>query len=598
MKNLILVAALVALHAAFTNSTGCQQFIDVIAVVDGSDSVGRSDFDSVQDSLRVFVSSLGVSSSVRFGVVVYSSEVGDVIPLSGDASSISNQIDNLNHTRLGTRTDLGIARMIQMFGASSSPKVGIVITDGESLFPNITLSQATSAKADNVNMFAIGVGAFINTQELNGIASSTNQVLSVTDYTALAQQITSLVLEICPTTTQPTTTTPTTTTTTQTTTTTTQPTTTTQTTRPTTQTTSTHPCDGCAMVNGIGYNPHTECDKYIQCEFTTDLTLLRYHVKQCGYGTFWNQDKLTCDHIGNVACDNDPCKISPPGSSYKTAGNCAQYYRCVNGKTQVRTCRSGYSYSLYGYCTTDTSCSHNNADPVGSVYCQFKERTDDKCHYDWVTAIGTYKMACPPGTTFNPVKCSCDTEYGTSCNPLCKPIVDIQFNPSESAEYDNDGALIHNGKAYFNGNAAIRILTLANVDFQSKINIKVRYLVESYSSQTQAVVTNGDCGKQPSISIGNRNNNVQFNLEDTTNANHTLVVNSHLKWRTVEYSLDNGVFTARVNSASTRKNIPDAKILRSKCAFQLGYGTGFQNFKGWIDYITVSTCPTNYFAIA
>ncbi|XP_050410803.1 protein PIF [Patella vulgata] len=556
MKNLVLVGvvALVALHTAFSDSTGCQQFIDVIAVVDGSDSVGPTEFQSVRDSLSDFVTALGVSSSVRFGVVVYSSTVGDVIPLSGDASDLTNKINNLNHARAGTATDLGIAKMIEMFSGSSSPKVGIVITDGESLTPSATLTQATNARNQNINMFAIGVGDDINSEELNGIASSSGQVSSVTDYTALAQQISSLVLEICPTT---------------------QPT--------------TKPCDGCKMANGIGYNPHTDCDKYIQCEFTTDLTLLQYHVKQCGYGTFWNQDKLTCDHIGNVACDNDPCNTKVDGESYKTNGNCSQYYRCVDSKTQIRQCQPASSYdSFNGYCTVNTSCKSQPPIPVD---CVFKERTNDRCHYDWVIPSGTVKMPCPGGTTFNQATCLCDTLLGASCYPACKPIVDIHFNADDVGEYDNYGAIIQNGNAYFNGNASIKILTLANVDFRSKINIMVRYRNEFYTFQEQAVVTNGDCGKQPSISITNRNNNVRFNLQDTTASAHTLDVKSYSQWRVARYLLKDGQFRAKVNRRGSSDSITvEARILRSQCAFILGQGTGFQNFKGWIDYITVSTC--------
>ncbi|KAK6191869.1 hypothetical protein SNE40_003450 [Patella caerulea] len=443
--------------------------------------------------------------------------------------------------------------MIEMFSGSSSPKVGIVITDGESLTPSATKTQATNAKNQNINMFAIGVGKDINTVELNGIASSTNQVLSATDYTALAQQITSLVLEICPT------------------------------------TQSTNPCDGCKMLNGIGYNPHTDCDKFIQCEFKADLTLLRYHEKQCGYGTYWNQDTLTCDHIGNVACDNDPCRTRGDGFPYKTNGNCSQYYRCQFGKTQVRTCPPLQSYDSYnGYCVADTSCK--SPVPIPET-CYFREKVNDRCHYNWVVGSQSWQMTCPNGTTFNQAKCVCDTELGTSCNPPCKPIVDIQFDSNDSGEYDNYGAIIQNGQAYFSGNATIRILTLANVDFRSKVKITVRYQNEFYSSQGQAVVTNGDCGKESSISIVSKQNSAQFKLKDTTPTTHSLSRNAFGQWRTAVYSLKDGKFTAKVNFLETSKSIPaDVGILRSQCAFLLGQGTGIQNFKGWIDYITVSTC--------
>ncbi|KAK6192595.1 hypothetical protein SNE40_004039 [Patella caerulea] len=346
------------------------------------------------------------------------------------------------------------------------------------------------------------------------------------------------------------------------------------------------------MRNGIGYNPHEECDKFIQCEFKNNQRLLRYHVKQCSFGTFWDQDKLTCNYAGKVACANDRCKKSGV-KSYKTTGNCAQYYECVNGVSHVKRCPTGSSYSSHNNCVIDATCVSSGTGGITEHVCNYKARVNDPCHYDWVDGQRVHIMPCPPGTAYNPGLCRCDTASRTSCSvpATCKPIVDIDFNSAEPGEYDNYGAIIKNGHAYFDGHSNIKILRLANVDFRSKLTIKVSYKPKFPEdvSVTEAVVTNGDCGQDAPIVIANKGHETQFSLENQAKTFSKMSRESVSSWRDVVYQFNHGAFNGIVGTNKVSSAV-HGQIMRSQCAFQLGHGTGFSDFRGWIDYITVSMC--------
>ena len=69
---------------------------------------------------------------------------------------------------------------------------------------------------------------------------------------------------------------------------------------------------------------------------------------------------------------------------------------------------------------------------------------------------------------------------------------------------DNDSTAIINGAAYFDGNARLMIPRFTNQDFKGDLVIRFRYseVLDSYTEdQLQSLVSNGDCGTDPSIVI-------------------------------------------------------------------------------------------------
>ncbi|XP_050409412.1 protein PIF [Patella vulgata] len=517
----------------------CNDEIEVIVVLDGSHSISDDDFLNIKESLARFALALGIdgTSDLKLGVVVYGSNVSEVIPLSNDAVYLIQKINNITHPNGETYTHLGIRNMADMFlndGNSELPQFGIVITDGASNFTNETAEEAQSAKDDGVIMFAIGVGDLTDQDELISIESPDVQSIELDNYDQLDQAINSLISTICPNATKnlvP------------------------------IDTGDGGPCDGCLMWNGIGYNSHQDCDKYIQCEFTDDsFDYYLYSVIQCPFGTFWDQETVTCNHIDQVSCANDECYVYDI-STYTVSDSCSEYYECVDGESKPRRCAPGSSFSS-GSCVVDPDCRETGVGDVNNDTCYTTRIENEPCFYELIVHDFTFKLPCPPGTSYDAAECICTTANFTSCAaPECLPAVDIDFNSTEQGEYDNYGAYVNytDGTAYFDGDSDIKILRLANVDFRSKIRIEVSYKPEfpDDASVTEAVVSNGDCGKLEVISIASNGDETVFSIENTVSQLSQISLTSTTDdFREVVYELNAGTFSAQVGTNSNTKTFP------------------------------------------
>lgn len=93
---------------------------------------------------------------------------------------------------------------------------------------------------------------------------------------------------------------------------------------------------------------------------------------------------------------------------------------------------------------------------------------------------------------------------------MCKPELYLPFTNSFG---DNSGKnvyilpenlTIYDGAAHFNGRSRILINRFSNTEFHGDLVIKFRYKEDkqgAYFNQLQALVTNGDCGSDPSIVV-------------------------------------------------------------------------------------------------
>ena len=135
------------------------------------------------------------------GIVVYSSTIAMNVSLSYDKGYLQKEALKMPHPRDGTNTALGIETMKNMFRKTKRdgvPMVGIVVTDGISKDSVLTAQEANETKSFGVNMFSVGVTKLIDIAELESIASSNKQVLTVDSFDALARNIEDLVVMVCP----------------------------------------------------------------------------------------------------------------------------------------------------------------------------------------------------------------------------------------------------------------------------------------------------------------------------------------------------------------------------------------------------------------
>ena len=181
---------------------GCRKVLDIVLVVDGSDSISEPDFEKVKSSIAMLINQLDVEiDKIWFGLVLYSSDITEVVTLQQNKQKLLHRISLLKHARMGTNTALGIQTMDAMlgFGRPGVPKMGVVITDGISLDVAATHAAAVAAIKSGVSMFSVGIGNLINYGELQGIATGPGFVLNFTDFDQMSLDVIGRVAsEICP----------------------------------------------------------------------------------------------------------------------------------------------------------------------------------------------------------------------------------------------------------------------------------------------------------------------------------------------------------------------------------------------------------------
>lgn len=183
----------------------CAVPLDVMAVLDGSSSIAPSDFALMQQFAKDLSAHFDISpANVHEGVVQFSSQ-GDgriEIGLSDDPAAIAAAIDAM--TQLAGITDIeeGITigqSELDANGRPGVPHVMIVLTDGVQTDEGDPEAAANAARNAGTEVFAVGVGPFIDQAELNAIASDPDaeHVFLVTDFADLQNVLDAIANAVC-----------------------------------------------------------------------------------------------------------------------------------------------------------------------------------------------------------------------------------------------------------------------------------------------------------------------------------------------------------------------------------------------------------------
>ncbi|XP_036412112.1 vWFA and Collagen domain-containing protein isoform X1 [Colossoma macropomum] len=168
---------------------------DLVYIIDGSSSLGLADFDTAKRWLINITSSFDVSSRhTQVAVVQYSDTPRLEIPLGKHQSTQELLRDIASISYLGGKTQTGRAIKFATDHVFSTPnytkkatrnRIAVVLTDGRS--QDDVVDSAMEAKAQNIVLFAVGVGNEITNAELVSMANkpSSTYVLHVEDYTSI-----------------------------------------------------------------------------------------------------------------------------------------------------------------------------------------------------------------------------------------------------------------------------------------------------------------------------------------------------------------------------------------------------------------------------
>jgi len=197
---------------------GCHNPADIVFVLDESGSIWGPHFTKQLEFVQNVVDLFDVRpTKTRLGVLTFGDKPRIIFQLGNHTNEADMKADikAIKQMRGETYTDDALLEArTKMLSADrtrpSVPHICIVITDGESNNPSLTALEAAHAHREGIQLFAIGVGPYVNREELKAIASSPELVFEVDDYEALDKLRGELAWKACqvstvlpPTTTEP-----------------------------------------------------------------------------------------------------------------------------------------------------------------------------------------------------------------------------------------------------------------------------------------------------------------------------------------------------------------------------------------------------------
>ncbi|XP_076014467.1 collagen alpha-1(XXI) chain [Genypterus blacodes] len=186
---------------------GCSTAVnDLVYIVDGSGSVGLSDFDKAKQWLINITSRFDISSHyTQVAVVQYSDTPRLEIPLGKHQGgpeliqAIQDIVYLGGNTQTGRAIKFAVNHVFTSSRRSSQVKncIAVVITDGKS--QDDVVDASMQAQAQGITVFAVGVGSEVTPLELVSIANkpSSSYVLYAEDYTTIDRIRESMEEKLC-----------------------------------------------------------------------------------------------------------------------------------------------------------------------------------------------------------------------------------------------------------------------------------------------------------------------------------------------------------------------------------------------------------------
>ncbi|XP_013094955.2 uncharacterized protein LOC106078595 isoform X1 [Biomphalaria glabrata] len=461
----------------------CSKPADIVFLIDGSYSVSPADWIKGKQFISYLINSIDIGmESVHVGLVVFGTDIGDIVPLSpfknkaelkASASALVQPPIAKTNTALGIET---VNSMLASQGRPDVPHILIVITDGKSSNPSETKRQAHLAKQKGIVIFVVGVGNQVVQEEMLDMATSAQSMFDAPDYKYLIGMVKVLRDNICIVIQENTTLSTSLSTTT---------------TRVTTQPTIPALCQQCLVEGGVGFNPlPDDCEKYVLC--LPNGASYTPSIKSCPFGMFWSHEAVSCLDARYVHCPADKCKNSPNLKRYPTTSdtaNCRSYLSCVTGRSSPLCCEAGYRYRDGPGCIPDPSCQ----DPCPldvTIYnqgaCQF--RPDHQSYYSYLEILpgqGNIRRNCKPGQMYSHKHCACTYDVSLVVPQIgCLPAVKLTFNGTFDDSSKNHQhievkgvGLSTVGSAVFTNNSLISLPNTANKEFGDKLLIRLKYRV-------------------------------------------------------------------------------------------------------------------------
>lgn len=177
---------------------------DVVFIMDSSGSIGRADYDREKQFVKDLTNVFQVSSNAtRVSTIIYSDFPKLIFDFDtySNKQSINTAIDNLEYLGNRTRIDKALALALTVFSKSRSsvPRIAFVLTDGKQTedYDAKPLDIAVRPLHDlGVQVYVIGIGSYIEQDELYLLARRREDVFFVSSFEILLQQTYRIVNQI------------------------------------------------------------------------------------------------------------------------------------------------------------------------------------------------------------------------------------------------------------------------------------------------------------------------------------------------------------------------------------------------------------------
>ena len=157
---------------SFNICTACYRDIDVLFLMDSSGSIGASNYAIMKDFVADVLVTFNVTQNSRIGIITFDSIPTTIVPLAtvSDVNDLATTVRGISYSGGGTRTDLALNVTLNALTNKDNIRIGILLTDGQSNRPELTLIAAAAVHAAGIKMYTFGIGN-TNPAELEAIAS-------------------------------------------------------------------------------------------------------------------------------------------------------------------------------------------------------------------------------------------------------------------------------------------------------------------------------------------------------------------------------------------------------------------------------------------
>lgn len=142
---------------------------DYVLVIDASPTMTKTDYPPNRLAAAKEISSEWVDfmpNSTRLGVVAFSSDIQNYVPLTTDKRKIKDAINDIDidYSKAGSSLDYALNFAYQLLSKSDKNKRIILISDGTKTVDNKTLAKA---KSEYIKIISFGIGSDKDTEVIN-----------------------------------------------------------------------------------------------------------------------------------------------------------------------------------------------------------------------------------------------------------------------------------------------------------------------------------------------------------------------------------------------------------------------------------------------